>query len=148
MLARPTATGQERTYTPLSNVRKNILHHLSIAVSDLNRASSFYDAVLAPLGYVQVFADDEAVGYGYAGGGDKLCLKLTDRVQVPGEGFHLAFAATEPEHIDKFHAAALVHGGQCNGLPGPRPEYGNGYYAAFVFDPDGYRIEAVINKSE
>lgn len=125
-----------------------MLHHLSIAVSDLNRASSFYDAVLAPLGYVQVFADDEAVGYGYPGGDDKLCLKLADHVTVPGKGFHLAFAAAEPEQIDKFHAAAIVHGGQCNGLPGPRPEYGSGYYAAFVFDPDGYRIEAVINRLE
>ncbi len=125
-----------------------MLHHVSIAVSNLNRASSFYDAVLAPLGYVQVFSDDEAVGYGYAGGGDKLCLKLSDQVTVPGEGFHLAFAATEAEHVDKFHAAALVHGGQCNGVPGLRPEYGSGYYAAFVLDPDGYRIEAVINTSE
>lgn len=57
-----------------------MLHHLSIAVSDLNRASTFYDAVLEPLGYVQVFADDEAVGYGYAGGDDKLCLKLAEQV--------------------------------------------------------------------
>jgi catechol 2,3-dioxygenase-like lactoylglutathione lyase family enzyme len=122
-----------------------MLHHLSIAVSDLNRASTFYDAVLEPLGYVQVFADDEAVGYGYAGGDDKLCLKLAEQVMVPGDGFHLAFAATKPEHIDEFHAAALRHGGRCNGLPGPRPDYGDNYYAAFVLDPDGYRIEAVIN---
>lgn len=124
-----------------------MLHHLSIGVSDLNRASSFYDAVLEPLGYTQVFADDEAVGYGYAGGGDRLCLKLAAQVIVPGEGFHLAFAATEPQQIHQFHAAALRHGGRCNGLPGPRPEYGDQYYAAFVVDPDGYRIEAVVNAS-
>lgn len=123
-----------------------MLHHLSIAVSDLDRASAFYDAVLEPLGYVQVFADDEAVGYGYPGGDDKLCLKLASQVVVPGEGFHLAFAASKPSQIDIFHAAALSYGGRCNGLPGPRPEYGDNYYAAFVFDPDGYRIEAVINK--
>lgn len=124
-----------------------MLHHLSIAVSDLDRASAFYDAVLKPLGYTQVFADDEAVGYGYEGGDDKLCLKRATQVMVPGEGFHLAFAATDPNQVHEFHTAALLHGGRCNGAPGPRPEYGDGYYAAFVFDPEGYRIEAVINVS-
>ncbi|MBF6907432.1 VOC family protein, partial [Acinetobacter baumannii] len=92
-----------------------MLHHLSLAVADLDRASAFYDAVLAPLGYVRVFADDEAVGYGYAGGGDKLCLKLASRVVVPGEGFHLAFTATEAHQVHAFHVAALRHGGRCNG---------------------------------
>jgi catechol 2,3-dioxygenase-like lactoylglutathione lyase family enzyme len=122
-----------------------MLHHLSLAVLDLQRAAAFYDAVLAPLGYTQVFADDEAVGYGLPGGDDQLCLKLAAHVTVPGPGFHLAFTATEPAQVHLFHAAALHHGGRCNGLPGPRPEYGESYYAAFVFDPDGYRIEAVIN---
>lgn len=122
-----------------------MLHHLSIAVSDLDRASTFYDAVLKPLGYTRVFDDDEAVGYGYEGGDDKLCLKLAAQVVVPGEGFHLAFTATAPNQVHEFHTAALRNGGRCNGAPGPRPEYGEGYYAAFVFDPEGYRIEAVIN---
>lgn len=122
-----------------------MLHHLSIAVTDLGRAAAFYDAALTPLGYARVFTGDEAVGYGYPGQGDKLLLNLEDRVNVPGEGFHLAFAASEPDHVDRFHAAALRHGGRCNGPPGPRPDYGDRYYAAFVFDPDGYRIEAVMN---
>ncbi|MDC8756944.1 VOC family protein [Janthinobacterium fluminis] len=122
-----------------------MLHHISIAVADLDRAATFYDAALEPLGYKRVFADDEAVGYGYPGGGDKLCLKLAAEVSIPGDGFHLAFAAATPAQVDQFHAAALRHGGRCNGLPGPRPDYGDHYYAAFVFDPDGYRIEAVIN---
>ena len=125
-----------------------MLHHLSIAVTDLDRATTFYDAVLTPLGYARVFTGDEAVGYGYAGQGDKLLLNLEDRVNVPGEGFHLAFAATDPAHVDLFHAAALRHGGRCNGQPGLRPDYGDRYYAAFVFDPDGYRIEAVINQTQ
>lgn len=122
-----------------------MLHHLSIAVTDLGRAAAFYDAVLTPLGYARVFTGEESVGYGYPGQGDKLLLNLEDRVNVPGEGFHLAFAASEPDHVDRFHAAALRHGGRCNGPPGPRPDYGDRYYAAFVFDPDGYRIEAVMN---
>ena len=124
-----------------------MLHHLSIAVTDLKRAMIFYDAALMPLGYVRVFTGDESVGYGYAGQGDKLLLNLEPQVSVPGEGFHLAFSASEPEHVDRFHAAALLHGGRCNGQPGPRPDYGDNYYAAFVFDPDGYRIEAVVNQA-
>jgi len=64
---------------------------------------------------------------------------------APGEGFHLAFTASDRAAVDAFHAAALRHGGADNGPPGLRPHYGPGYYAAFVIDPDGYRIEAVIN---
>lgn len=123
-----------------------MLHHISFAVRDLQRAASFYDAALAPLGFVRVWSDDTAVGYGYPGGGDKLALKLVpEGIAIAGPGFHLAFAAKLPDQVDRFHAAALEHGGQDNGSPGLRPEYGPHYYAAFVIDPDGYRIEAVIN---
>ena len=123
-----------------------MLHHISFAVRDLTRAAAFYDAVLAPLGFVQVWSDDTAVGYGYPGGGDKLALKLVpEGIVIPGPGFHLAFTANHPEQIHQFHAAALAHGGRDNGRPGLRPDYGPHYYAAFVFDPDGYRIEAVLN---
>lgn len=122
-----------------------MLHHLSFGVLDLQRAGRFYDAVLSPLGYVRVFEDDTALGYGYPGGDDKLSLKLVPQVVVPGEGVHLAFAADSHARIDAFHAAALRHGGRCNGAPGLRPDYGDHYYAAFVVDPDGYRLEAVMN---
>ncbi len=123
-----------------------LLHHLSLGVSDLDRAAAFYDAVLAPLGFVQVWGDDEAVGYGDEGGADKLALKLVpEGLVVPGEGFHLAFTASSREQVDQFFAAALRLGGRSNGGPGLRPDYGDDYYAAFVFDPDGHRIEAVIN---
>ena len=64
---------------------------------------------------------------------------------VPGDGFHVAFAAPSREAVDAFYKAALEHGGKDNGGAGLHPEYGSDYYAAFVFDPDGYRIEAVIN---
>ena len=123
-----------------------MLHHISIAVTDLDCSAAFYDAVLAPLGYVRVFTGDEAVGYGYAGQGDLLLLNLEKQVNIPGDGFHLAFSAAEASHVDSFHAAALLHGGRCNGQPGPRPDYSERYYAAFVFDPDGCRIEAVNNQ--
>jgi catechol 2,3-dioxygenase-like lactoylglutathione lyase family enzyme len=124
-----------------------MLHHLSFAVTDLARSSSFYDAVLGPLGYVRVWSDSTAAGYGLLGGGDKFAIKLNpERAPVPGEGFHAAFAAPSRESVDRFHAAALQHGGQDNGAPELCPEYGEHYYAAFVIDPDGYRIEAVINQ--
>ncbi len=120
-----------------------MLHHLSLAVTDLRRAMTFYDAVLTPLGYARVFTGEDAIGYGYPDQEDLLLLNREDDVSVPGKGFHLAFAARRPEDVDRFHSAALAHGGRCNGPPGPRPDYGDPYYAAFVIDPEGYRIEAV-----
>jgi len=123
-----------------------MLHHLSFGVTDLARSAAFYDAVLAPLGYVQVWSDSTAVGYGLPGGDDKLALKLRPRAAAPGPGFHLAFAAPTHESVAQFNAAALAHGGRDNGAPGLRPDYGPDYYAAFVIDPDGYPIEAVINQ--
>lgn len=122
-----------------------MLHHLSFAVSDLSRAAAFYDAVLETLGYVRVWEYPDAIGYGHAGGDDKLALKLRDQgAQVPGDGFHVAFTAPSREAVMDFHRAALEHGGRDNGGAGLHPEYGPHYFAAFVLDPEGYRIEAVI----
>ncbi len=126
-----------------------MLHHLSFGVADLSRSAAFYDAVLGALGFVRVWSDDgpdRAVGYGRAGGGDKFAIKQRTAAPIaPPAGFHLAFAAADRAAIHRFHAAALAHGGADNGAPGPRPHYGADYYAAFVIDPDGYRIEAVLN---
>ena len=123
-----------------------MLHHLSFGVTDLARSAAFYDAALSALGYARVWADSTAVGYGYPGGGDKFAIKLKPSgVVVPGRGFHLAFAAPTREAVARFHEAALRHGGRDNGAPGFRPAYGEHYFAAFVVDPDGYAIEAVIN---
>ena len=123
-----------------------MLHHVSLGVADLQRSADFYDAVLGELGYVRVWADDTAVGYGRAGGGDKLAIKLRSADAIaPGPGFHLAFSAPDRHSVRRFHEAALRHGGRDNGAPGLRPHYGPAYFAAFVADPDGHRIEAVIN---
>ncbi|WP_425518200.1 VOC family protein [Stenotrophomonas indicatrix] len=120
-----------------------MLHHLSLGVRDLERAGRFYDAVLAALGYRRVFEDDTAIGYGLVEDEDLLCLKLRDDAVAPGPGFHLALTATTRDAVDRFHHAALATGGQDNGSAGLRPDYGDHYYAAFVIDPDGHRIEAV-----
>jgi catechol 2,3-dioxygenase-like lactoylglutathione lyase family enzyme len=129
-----------------------MLHHISLGVSDIERATAFYDAVLAPLGYVRVWQDirpgepDQAVGYGLLGGGDKLALKFCPEGQrPPGPGFHLAFAASNRNAVDQFFEAARRYGGSDNGAPGFRSHYGAHYYAAFVADLDGHHIEAVFN---
>ncbi len=123
-----------------------MLHHLSIPVTNVERSARFYDAALGALGYVRVQSDPDFIGYGYAGGGDRFAIRSSgDDIRVPGPGFHLAFAAPSTEAVDAFYAAAVSHGGTDNGKPGPRPDYGPRYYAAFVLDPDGYRLEAVIN---
>lgn len=132
----------------------HMLHHISFAVVDIERAAKFYDHVLKPLGYVRVFEDlrpgedDQAVGYGVEGDGDKFCIKQARTSSATdGHGFHLAFSAPSKDSVHEFHKQALLHGGTDNGEPGPRPGYGSNYYACFVVDPDGHRIEAVINSA-
>jgi catechol 2,3-dioxygenase-like lactoylglutathione lyase family enzyme len=121
-----------------------MLGHLSFGVENLARSAAFYDDVLAPLGYARVWTKPHAVGFGDKGGGDKLALfAKAGEAAAPGPGFHLAFNALTREAVDAFHAAALRAGGTDCGRPGPRPHYGATYYAAFVLDPDGYKLEAV-----
>ena len=122
-----------------------MLHHVSLGVRDLALSGAFYDAALGALGFRRVFEHPTAVGYGLVDGQDMLCLKLRADAGPPGPGFHLAFAAPSRPAVRAFHAAAIRCGGADNGAPGPRPHYGADYYAAFVIDPDGHRIEAVIN---
>jgi catechol 2,3-dioxygenase-like lactoylglutathione lyase family enzyme len=87
-----------------------------------------------------------AIGYGIAGGEDSFAIKWrTEGAIAAGPGFHVAFSAPSRQAVDGFHREALQHGGIDNGPAGLRPEYGPNYYAAFVIDPDGFRVEAVIN---
>ncbi len=121
-----------------------MLGHISFGVDDLARSAEFYERVLAPLGYVRVWSKPDAAGFGEKGGGDKLALfAKTGMVRVPGPGFHLAFTAPSRDAVDAFHREALRADGRDIGAPGPRPQYSPTYYAAFVLDPDGYKLEAV-----
>lgn len=125
----------------------HMLHHLSFAVADIEVASTFYDAALSPLGYKRVYSAPDFVGYGVEEGKDKFAIASTAQIVTPpAAGFHLAFSAADQSAVDAFYRAAIQHGGTDNGAPGLRDEYGPDYYAAFVIDPDGYHIEAVINK--
>lgn len=122
-----------------------MLDHVSFGVADLDRAAAFYDAVLAAIGWVRTFTHERCVGYGPPGAKDELfaILRAGADAKSPGSGCHLAFAASTRDAVGAFHAAALVLGALDEGAPGLRPECGADYYAAFVRDLDGYRIEAV-----
>jgi catechol 2,3-dioxygenase-like lactoylglutathione lyase family enzyme len=116
---------------------KPMLDHVSIGVRDLAVAKRFYDAALRPLGYTCLSEGADSLGYG--GPDVVLWVNPADRPVPPDEksGLHFCFAAPSRDSVDQFHAAALRTGGKDNGPPGLRADYGAGYYAAFVIDPDG-----------
>jgi catechol 2,3-dioxygenase-like lactoylglutathione lyase family enzyme len=127
-----------------------MIAHISIDVRDIDRSKRFYDAVLEPLGYKCLRAAKSLVGYGY--GRDSIAFWVFRAENpVPADeksGLHVCFTATNVAAVDAFHAAALGAGGHDNGAPGLRPIYGPDYYAAFIIDPDGYRIEAYYGPAE
>jgi catechol 2,3-dioxygenase-like lactoylglutathione lyase family enzyme len=120
-----------------------MLHHISLPVSDLPASQALYTAALRALGYRLVAAAPGFAGFGVDDGEDILALSAREPAIAAGPGFHLAFAAPSRAAVDQFHAAALAHGAQDNGAPGLRLHYGPSYYAAFVIDGDGHRLEAV-----
>jgi len=121
-----------------------MLDHVSITVSELARSAPFYDAVMAALGVACVWREADAIGYGARDSGAGY---LTIR-QCPGvvaDRRHWAFRAPGRAAVDAFHAAGLAMGGTDDGGPGLRPHYHAHYYAAFLLDPDGNRVEAVCH---
>lgn len=123
-----------------------MIDHVSIGVSDIQRAGKFYDAVLKPLGYTRQSDGDSALGYGEKGSFLWLLKSASPVKPDPKSGLHFCFVARDRAGVDAFHAAALKNGGKDNGKPGVRADYSPKYYAAFVVDPDGYRIEAYCGK--
>lgn len=122
-----------------------MLDHVSITTSDLDRAQRFYDAVLSSLGYPRVYRSERGIGYGERGAaGGYISVFLSSNVVADNR--HWAFRAPSRAAVRAFYAAALAQGGCDDGPPGLRPEYNPTYYAAFVLDPDGNRIEAVCRE--
>ena len=123
-----------------------MIDHLSIGVRDIARAKTFYDAALTPLGYRRL--SDGADSLGYGADAVTLWIGRAERPVPPDDksGLHVCFSAPSRRAVDQFHQAALKAGGRDNGKPGLRADYGESYYAAFVIDPDGYRIEAYCGK--
>jgi catechol 2,3-dioxygenase-like lactoylglutathione lyase family enzyme len=126
-----------------------VLDHVAIRVSDLARSREFYEAALAPLEFRVLYETGDESGRGVAFGREGADdFAIHEPTTSPGRdtvtcGAHVAFRADDAQSVAKFHAAAVAHGGRSIGEPGPRPEYSQGYYGAFVLDPDGNNIEAV-----
>jgi catechol 2,3-dioxygenase-like lactoylglutathione lyase family enzyme len=119
-----------------------MLDHASIGVRDVAGAGRFYDAALGALGYTRLVDGADALGYGREAAAFWVCAATRPVPADPDSGLHFGFTAPDRASVDAFHAAALRTGGGDNGAPGLRPDYSPSYYAAFVTDPDGYRLEA------
>jgi len=121
-----------------------MIDHTSIAVRDLKKGEAFYAALLAPLGLAKLREwPDAAIGFGKKYPEFWINRRAAmDRV-ADDSGVHICLRAPSAKAVDAFHAAALKAGGTSDGAPGVRPEYHQTYYAAFIRDPDGNRIEAV-----
>jgi len=118
-----------------------VLDHITLRVHDLATSKAFYVSVLQPLGYEVVMDFPEGLGLGVGGKPDFWLTE--DRVASPQ---HLAFSAPSRAAVDAFHAAGLAAGGRDNGAPGLRVHYHPNYYGAFIDDPSGHHIEAVIHR--
>jgi catechol 2,3-dioxygenase-like lactoylglutathione lyase family enzyme len=120
-----------------------MIDHISVGVSDLERAARFYEATLAPLGLSKLVTRPATVGFGKVY--PEFWINL--RAGMPGvaaeSGVHICLRAKTTDEFDAFHTAALNAGGSSDGVPGLRPHDRVRYYAAFIRDPDGNRIEAV-----
>ena len=131
-----------------------MIDHVSIGVTNMTRATAFYDAALAPLGMRPIFPVEisgQLVGLGYGQGEQPSFwaqLPLNGKPASQGNGAHFAFRAEKRADVDAFYLAALAQGGVEDGAPGLRTEYHPNYYAAFVRDPDGNKIEAVCHGPE
>jgi catechol 2,3-dioxygenase-like lactoylglutathione lyase family enzyme len=121
-----------------------MIDHVSIAVRDLAAAARFYEPVLATLGMTKLREwPDAAIGFG-KGYPEFWLNKRSGMTPVPDDsGAHICLRAREPAAVEAFFAAGIAAGGASDGAPGFRTHYSNGYYAAFIRDPDGNRIEAV-----
>ena len=120
-----------------------MIDHVSVPVRDLAAATRFYEAVLGALGLTALERRPATVGFGKQYPEFWINLRAEAPPAPDNSGAHVALRARSTELVDAFHAAALDAGGTCDGAPGLRPQHGDGYYAAFIRDPDGNRVEAV-----
>ena len=120
-----------------------MIDHVSVAVRDLAVATRFYEAALGALGLTKLESRPATAGFGKTYPEFWINLRADMTPVSPASGTHVCFRARTTELIDAFHAAALHAGGASDGAPGLRPQHGEGYYAAFIRDPDGNRVEAV-----
>lgn len=123
----------------------SIMSHVSVGVADMDRSARFYDAVLAPFGARRILdLGPHGIAYGRVFPEFWIGRPLDGGAPAPGNGTHFAFLARSRDEVDAFWAAGLAHGGIGDGEPGPRADYGPGYYACYLRDPDGNKIEAHV----
>jgi catechol 2,3-dioxygenase-like lactoylglutathione lyase family enzyme len=120
-----------------------MIDHVGFEVSDLRRSARFYDALLFALGARRMVESEHVVAYGI--NGPQVWIVVRGRAPGPGYG-HLALHASGKAAVDAAHAAGLANGGADDGPPGQRPQYGRRYYAAYLRDPDGLRVEVVSRR--
>ena len=120
-----------------------MIDHVSVGVSNLERAARFYELALAQLGLSRLVTRPATVGFGKTYPEFWINLRAGMAEVAPESGVHICLRAKTTDDVDAFHAAALHAGGRSDGAPGLRPHDRVRYYAAFVIDPDGNRIEAV-----
>jgi len=125
-----------------------VIDHVSVAVSDLDRAARFYETTLAALGLSRLVTRAATIGFGKSYPEFWINLRSAMSPVGPGSGVHICLRAKSSGEVDAFHAAALKAGGHSDGAPGLRPHERVRYYAAFIIDPDGNRIEAVTFPKE
>ena len=125
-----------------------MIDHISVGVADLDRAARFYEPVLAALGLTRLVSRPATIGFGKTYPEFWLNLRAGMATVSLESGTHICLRARTIGEVDAFHAAALAAGGLSDGAPGLRPHDRVKYYAAFVIDPDGNRIEAVTFPSE
>lgn len=117
-----------------------MIDHIGYEVADLGRAAAFYDAVFYALGARRLHESEQAIAYGTDA--PTFWIVVRGRPPAPGYG-HVALRASGAAAVRAAHAAGLTAGGADDGAPGPRPHYGPRYYAAYLRDPDGLRVEMV-----
>ena len=120
-----------------------MIDHVSVAVRDLKAAERFYTALLAPLGMSKLREWPTSIGYGKKHPEFWINLRAGMAPLPDDSGVHVCLRGRETAAVDAFHAAGIAGGGTSDGAPGLRPHYYENYYAAFIRDPDGNRIEAV-----
>jgi catechol 2,3-dioxygenase-like lactoylglutathione lyase family enzyme len=125
------------------------IDHVSLTVRDLKKVGGFYAAVFAALNMEKVYERADAVGYGTRNrpgdDGHSYLSIFESPAAVPDPRRHWCFRAASAQQVRAFHAAGVAAGGHDAGAPGLRPHYHEKYYAAFLEDPEGHRIEAVFH---
>jgi catechol 2,3-dioxygenase-like lactoylglutathione lyase family enzyme len=119
-----------------------MIDHIAIGVRNIDTAKTFYDAALKPLGLTRLYEGSDFAAYG-RDDRDDLSIYQGDQGWCPDPKVHIAFRAMSREAVEAFHRKGIEAGGRDDGAPAIRGDFADDYFAAFLKDPDGQRIEAV-----